>query len=192
MGIVKIDLRGTALQLSENIVENALFVDNEGLSTVSLFTKYSPLVKSRALRFLVPGMELDDLIQEGNIGLLFAVRKYDSRVSAFATFARKCIDSAIIDHLRKMRKVSTVPGELLVDINDVEVVDLRSDLEHSVSLKEEYQHFLTKAEEILSAFEHSIFLMMLRGYSPSEIAGMKSVDLKSVRNAVQRIRTKLK
>jgi DNA-directed RNA polymerase specialized sigma24 family protein len=85
-----------------------------------------------------------------------------------------------------------VPGELLVDINDVEVADLHSDLEHSVSVKEEYQHFLAKALEILSTFEHSVFLMMLRGYSSVEIAAIRGVDIKSVRNAVQRIRTKLK
>lgn len=178
--------------LSGNTVENIDFIDNESMSAVALFTKYSPLVKNRAMRFLVPDLELDDLIQEGNIGLLFAVRKYDSRVSAFATFARKCIDSAIIDYLRKLRKVSAVPGELLVDISDVEVADSGFDLLHLVSIKEEYQHFLLKAKETLSAFEHSVFLMMLRGYSPVEIAAMKSVDLKSVRNAVQRVRMKLK
>lgn len=178
--------------VSGNTVENIDFIDNLGMSAVALFTKYSPLVKNRALRFLVPGLELDDLIQEGNIGLLFAVRKYDSRVSAFATFARKCIDSAIIDYLRKLRKVSAVPGEMLVDISDVEVVDMKIDLEHAVSVKEEYQHFLSKAKETLSAFEHSVFLMMLRGYSPVEIAAIKGVDLKSVRNAVQRVRMKLK
>lgn len=180
------------MQLSEKAIENAILSGNESLSAVALLTKYSPLVKSRASKFLLPGLELDDLIQEGNIGLLFATRKYDSRVSAFATFARKCIDSAIIDYLRKMRKVSTVPEFAIVDIDDVEVVDLKSDLEYSVYLKEEYQQFLGKAEETLSAFEHSIFLMMLRGFSFAEIAGIKGVDIKSVRNAVQRIRQKLK
>ena len=180
------------MQSSKNKTENALKTGNSASSTVALLTKFAPLVKSRALTFCLPGLELDDLIQEGNIGLLFATRKYDSRVSAFATFARKCIDSAIIDYLRKMRKVSVIPDDLIVDIEEVSVEDSTSDLLHVVSVKEEYQQFLQKAEETLSAFEHSVFLLMLRGFSGSEIAEIKGVDVKSVRNAVQRIRVKLK
>ena len=117
------DLRGTALEHSKNTSKNASRNEIKGLSTVAVLTKYAPLVKSRAISFCVPGLELDDLIQEGNIGLLSATQSYDGRTSVFATFARKCIDSAIIDYLRRQRKVSTIPGELIVDIDGIEVED---------------------------------------------------------------------
>ena len=160
-------------------------------SLVAVLTKYAPLVKSRALSFLCYGCELDDLVQEGNIGLLTAVAKYNSGLSAFTTFARKCIDSAIIDYLRKHRKISGIPEGMLVDINGIEVADTSPDPEYSVYIKDEYRHMVDKAGTVLSGYEFAVFSDMLRGYSFKEIAVRNSCGIKSVRNAVQRIRAKL-
>lgn len=161
------------------------------VSPVAVLTKYAPLVKSRAVYFSGPDLELEDMIQEGNIGLLTAALKYDSSIASFATFARRCIDSAIIDYLRKARKISHIPNDLLVDINGIEVADSAPDPAHSVSVKDEYRSFLEKAGSVLSSFEYSVFSGMLQGLSSGEIAGNLGVDIKSVRNAVQRIRVKL-
>ncbi len=166
-------------------------VDNVALS-VTILSDYAPLVKSRALIFASDFCELDDLIQEGNIGLLSAVSSYKSDLSAFSTFARRCIDAAIIDYLRKNQKSSRIPSQLLVDIDDIDIPDSSPDPLHSVSVKEEYSQMLEKAENCLSDFEYSVFLGLLRGDSHAEIAEKNGVEIKAVRNAVQRIRVKLK
>ncbi len=165
---------------------------NTGLSAVQIVTEYAPLVKSRALSFLSNGCELDDLIQEGNIGLLSASLRYNERLSSFATFARRCIDAAIIDYLRKSSKLSQIPEGMLVDINDVQIADSSPDPEHSVSVKEEYSEMLQKAKTELSKLEYSVFSDMLSGYSYDEIAFRNKINLKSVNNAIRRIRVKLK
>lgn len=163
-----------------------------GLSAVQIVTEYAPLVKSRALSFLTSGCELDDLIQEGNIGLLSASIRYNEHLSSFPTFARRCIDSAIIDYLRKTSRLSQIPSSMLVDINDVQIADSTPDPQYSVSVKDEYEELLKKAKTELSKLEHSVFSDMLSGYSYDEIAFRNNINLKSVNNAIRRIRQKLK
>ena len=161
-------------------------------SRMTVLADYSPLVKSRALLFVNDSCELEDLIQEGNIGLLSATFKYDESLSAFSTFARRCIDSAIIDYLRKNSKLSVVPQGMIVDINDIEIPDNAASPEYEVAIKDEYNEMVNKAKSALSGFEYSVFCGLIRGDSHAEIAAQNGVELKSVRNAVQRIRIKLK
>lgn len=171
---------------------NSVEAKSNGLSAVQIVTEYAPLVKSRALSFLTNGCELDDLIQEGNIGLLSAALRYNEGLSSFATFARRCIDAAIIDYLRKSSKLSQIPSKMLVDINDIQIADSSPDLAHFVSVKEEYAQLLEKAESVLSNLEYAVFSDMLGGYSYDEIALHNNINLKSVNNAIRRIRQKLK
>ena len=180
------------MQSTDGNINNNLPTEGLELSPVEALTKYAPLVKSRAMSFIGPDLELDDIIQEGNIGLLTAALKYDGSIASFATFARRCIDSSIIDYLRKSRKISQIPNDLLVDISDIEVADSAPDPEYSVSKKDEYDLFLKKAGSVLSKFEYSVFSYMLHGLSAGEISERLNLDLKSGRNAVQRIRLKLK
>lgn len=161
-------------------------------SHMTVLVDYAPLVKSRAMLFVNDSCELEDLIQEGNIGLLSAAFKYDESLSAFSTFARRCIDSAIIDYLRKNSKPSVIPQGMLVDIDDIDIPDNAASPEHEVAVKDEYNEMVNKAKSVLSGFEYSVFGGLVRGDSHAEIAAQIGVELKAVRNAVQRIRTKLK
>lgn len=178
--------------ISENSKNDRELTDISGLSAVAILTEYAPLVKSRALKYLSNGCELDDLIQEGNIGLLFAYLRYNSGLSSFTTFARRCIDASIIDYLRKSSKISQIPDELLVDIGDVQVADSSPDPEYSLSVKDEYLKVVSKAHTVLSEMEFAVFSDLLHGYTYDEIAARHGLGLKSVNNAVQRIRVKLK
>lgn len=166
--------------------------NSDKFTPLSVLVDYAPLVKSRALLFLSSGCELEDLIQEGSIGLYSASLTYNCELSTFGTFARRCIDSAIIDYLRRMQKASSIPNELFVDIDDIEVADNYLDVEYFISVKDEYSSLREKALKCLSAFEFTVFTDLLRGYQQKEIAIRNKTELKSVHNAVQRIRTKLK
>ncbi len=180
------------MSISRNGVNENGFVRSNDASTVEILTKYAPLVKSRALKFLTNNGELDDLIQEGSIGLLSASRRYNGELSAFTTFARRCIDASIIDYLRKSSKLSCIPENMLVDISDVQVADFSVDPEHTVSVKDEYTLTLEKAKNNLSGLESVVFFDLLHGFSIEEIAERNAMNTKSVNNAIQRIRTKLK
>ena len=166
--------------------------DITAASAVTVLTEYAPLVKSRAQRYLSNGCELDDLIQEGNIGLLTAFLRYKSELSSFITFARRCIDASIIDYLRRTSKISKIPDALIVDIVDVNVADSSPDPEYRLSVKDEYLKVVDKAHSALSKLEFAVFSDLLHGFTYDEIAVRLGLNIKSVNNAVQRIRTKLK
>ncbi len=182
-------IRRKELELSKQNLENSV---NNASAVVAILSDYAPLVKARALLFTSDICELEDLIQEGNIGLLSAASSYNNNLSAFSTFARRCIDASIIDYLRKNQKSSRVPQQLLVDINDFDIPDSSLNPEQTVAVKEEYSNMLSDAEVKLSGLEYSVFVGLLRGDSHAEIAEKNSVEIKAVRNAVQRIRAKLK
>lgn len=163
-------------------------------SAVSVLAEYAPLVKSRAGHFAESqkNTDVDDLVQEGNIGLLSAYMNYDSSLSSFGTFARRCIDASIIDSLRKSHKLSSVPEEMKVDINGLELADAAPDPSHYVLVKEEYDKVLGKAQSVLSDLEYKVFCDMLKGYTAAETAENCKIGVKSVTNAISRIRIKLK
>lgn len=175
----------------ENNVGGGCFSLSEA-SAVSLLAEFSPLVKSRAKSFLSNESELDDLIQEGNIGLLSAYFGYKSELSSFNTFARRCVDASIIDYLRRNNKASKIPDGLIVELDSNEVADHVYDPEHSLDVKDEYCKVVDKAHSVLSELEFTVFSDIILGYSNSEIAERHSLKLKSVNNAVNRIRAKLK
>ena len=108
--------------------------NSDKLTPLSVLVDYAPLVKSRALLFLSSGCELEDLIQEGSIGLYSASLTYNCELSAFGTFARRCIDSAIIDYLRrKVIKFSTmdVRDELIDRLIDLSFAEDIGDGDHT-------------------------------------------------------------
>ena len=104
-------------------------------SAVSVLKEYAPLVRSRACHFASSSNETEDLIQEGNIGLFSAYMNYDSSLSSFGTFAKRCIDAAMIDCLRKTHKLSSVPEDMKVDISGLEVADASPDPAHFVLVR---------------------------------------------------------
>lgn len=161
-------------------------------SAVSVLKEYAPLVRSRACHFASSSNETEDLIQEGNIGLFSAYMNYDSSLSSFGTFAKRCIDAAMIDCLRKTHKLSSVPEDMKVDISGLEVADASPDPAHFVLVKDEYERYMVKARSVLSCLEYKVFSDMLRGYTAAETAKDNGISVKSVTNAISRIRAKLK
>ena len=176
----------------ENSIKSGMSADVTSKSVVTVLSDYAPLVKSRALRYLNNYCELEDLIQEGNIGLLSAFKKYNCELSGFTTFARRCIDASIVDYLRRLNKLTEIPKELLVDIGDVQIADTQSDPEQRLTVKDEYLKVVERARTDLSNREFAVFSYILRGFSPKEIALRLETDLKSVNNTIGRIRAKLK
>ncbi len=136
-----------------------------------------------------PDSMYDDLLQEGLIGLLKAVRSYDGKSSSFATFASLCIRNAIISGFRKYNRQTNMTVSLPDDETDTESSPSTEDVViDSVRAGVLYE----KVYSALSDYEKAVFDMYLFDMSYESIAFATGKSVKSTANAVYRIRTKLK
>lgn len=167
-----------------------------------LVTRYNRLVRICARPFFLVGGDSEDLIQEGMLGLLKAIRSYDvSRDASFRTFAEICIRSRLYSILRSQNRNkhaalnhSVVVEAPFFDSNSYTVgaLDLsRSNPEDLMILQENFDEMWKRVQNQLSEFEAKILGFYLDGLSYQEIAVMVSKSPKSVDNAVQRIRRKV-
>lgn len=161
----------------------------------ALLERFLPLVRSRANAFRQKGVETDDLIQEGVIGLLYAIRAYDHRFgTSFETFAYVCITnrlrSAVATANRELPLVSldSCPpsGESYWNTTQEE------DPQEIVISREQFSQWLLRVDACLSDFEHQVIRFYLGGYSYQEIAQLLKSTTKAVDNALQRARRKLR
>lgn len=139
-------------------------------------------------------LERDDMIQEGMIGLLAAVKSYDSkRGASFKTYASTCIDNSIQSALRKFSRQKDIPKQNVVEYLDEEVpLDSSFDSAEDTFIAQESVSLLTKVlRENLSDFENEVLRLHIVGCSYNEIAKRLSKTPKAIDNALQRVRKKL-
>lgn len=172
-----------------------------------LLDKYKGLVRRKARTMFLVGGDTDDLIQEGMIGLYKAVRDYDVRKEAsFLTFANLCIDrqiySAINASNRKKHSPlnSYISFPLLNFLNDNVMNELYMDKQNVNHRnpedlyidRENVLHIEHMLEKELSAFEYEVLKMYIDGADYIEIAERMDKKPKSIDNAIQRIKKKVK
>ncbi len=172
-----------------------------------LLDKYKGLVRRKARTMFLVGGDTDDLIQEGMIGLYKAVRDYDVRKEAsFLTFANLCIDrqiySAINASNRKKHSPlnSYISFPLLNFLNDNVTNELYMDKQNVNHRnpedlyidRENVLHIEHTLEKELSAFEYEVLKMYIDGADYIEIAERMDKKPKSIDNAIQRIKKKVK
>lgn len=132
----------------------------------------------------------DDLFQEGLIGLFKAVRTYDGRSAAFATYASSCIKNSIISGVRKN---ATQTAKTVVTDEVAKTGEETSPSAESVHLDSVRAKMLyNRVYESLSEYEKTVFEMYLSDISYESIAFVTGKSVKSISNAVFRIREKLK
>lgn len=156
--------------------------------------QYARLVRSIIRPYFLQGGDVDDLYQEGMIGLLKAIRTYDAQRSPhFEPYAAACIRNQILDAVRRQarsgaREVAGASGQ--IHIPDSTVDDILSDPETEVLASESAREIKTALSGLLSALEASVLDPYLQGYTASEIAIRLHRPAKSVDNAIRRIRRK--
>ncbi len=166
-----------------------------------LVRRYFRLVKSCARPYFLAGADADDLIQEGMLGLLKAVREFDpARGVPFHQFARVCVSRALISAVRSSLASKhsvlndAVPLEkpLFEDIAQTAPQETgpAADPEALVIGMEAREELLEQLGRLLSDFEGKVLSLFLDGYSYEEMAAKLGRPVKSVDNAVQRIRRK--
>ena len=131
----------------------------------------------------------DDLFQEGLIGLLKAVRNYDGKSSAFSTFASLCVRNSIISGVRKHASQTSKTVSLPEIIEDDRITPSAEDV-HLDS--ERVKILFDLVYKALSPFEKIVFELYLADMPYESIAFATGKSVRSIQNAVFRIRTKLK
>ena len=172
------------------------------LAEETLVTRYNRLVRTCARPFFLAGGDSEDLTQEGMVGLITAVREYDAwKEASFRTFAEICIRSRLYSVLRASARDKQQPLNQSLSLDDSHFdsnpltsgtsnlaqrnpEDFLIDREHTAAL-------LSGVRKQLSEFEAKIMGYYLDGLSCREIAETVGKPLKSVDNAVQRIRRKV-
>ena len=166
--------------------------------------KYKPFVSMKASSYFLAGGERDDLVQEGLIGLLKAIRVYDAtKDAAFRSFADLCVTRQIISAVKASLRQKHAPLNFYVSLDkpcntenqdssliDIIASDETSNPETIVIGKESFEMVSVKMEELLSAFECKVLSLYLTGKSYSSIAAMLQKEPKSIDNALQRIKKK--
>lgn len=170
-----------------------------------LITKYRLFVKAKARSYFLIGADKEDIIQEGMIGLYKAIRDFKGdKLSSFRAFAELCITRQIITAIKTATRQKHIPLNSYVSLDkpiydeesdrtllDVITSTESEDPEHLMIHREEYSHLEEKIGEILSELEQQVLALYLDGQSYNEISEELNRHVKSIDNALQRVKRKL-
>ena len=163
-----------------------------------LMEKYKGLVRQKARAMFLIGGDTDDLIQEGMIGLFKAVRDFQpGREAAFATFAGVCIDRQLYSAIQSSNRQKHIPLNSYVSLNQEEegspIWELSVENPESLVIDQENARDLQqKFMGFLSPMARKVLDLYLRGEGYVEIARILNKSPKSIDNALQRIRSKIR
>ncbi len=164
-------------------------------SEQQLAERYVSLVRACARPLFLQGGDSEDLIQEGMIGLINAIREYSpDKYAKFRTFSERCIKNRLISAVRTASRIKHKPLTDYVDVEDEAVVNINSNPlnPEDLYLKREADSELNNnLQKLLSSLEAQILTYYLEGLSYSDISKVTGKSTKSIDNAVQRIRRKL-
>ena len=180
---------------NKEITDNELLLlylnDNNSLALSILFERYKPLIISRIKAFGFNSLDFDDAFQECMIILFTAINHYNSQKAQFSTYVTVCINRALISFARKNNKSAEVS---LCDTEDLNNLALNSSFKNNPqSIFEDnfnYTELAVLVRKSLSKLEYAVLNKLFLGLKYSEIASELSISIKSVDNAVQRIRNK--
>jgi len=190
-------------QSDEELVEAVRVSDSEALEY--LINKYRNFVRAKARSYFLIGADREDIIQEGMIGLYKAIRDFrGDKLSSFKAFAELCITRQIITAIKTATRQKHIPLNSYVSLDkpiyeedsdrtllDVICVSQASDPEELVINREEFNGLEDKMSEILSELERQVLMLYLDGRSYQEIAVDLQRHVKSIDNALQRVKRKL-
>ena len=188
--------------MEEKLLQEAQIGNEEAIE--QLFSIYKPLVNKIARSYFLTGGDVEDLVQEGMIGLFKAIKNFkEDKNASFKTFATTCIKNQIQSAVRvasseKNMILSTAlsieqPSNFEDDEDEIEIV-LPSPLpkpDEKIENKENFKQITKKIILALSHLELKILIGYLKGYNYNEIANQNKISKKSVDNALSRIKNKL-
>ena len=188
----------------EQLIEEMINGDREIMD--HLMNKYKPMVRKKARAMFLLGGENEDLIQEGMIGLIKAVRDYDKEQGAsFASVAELCVSRQMYSAIEASKRKKHLPlnsyislyeeSEVQHDGKKMPLIDTiepeqETDPEALYFGREYTEAFVEQLKDSLSPFENHVLYLHLLGTDYRKIAELLDKSPKSVDNAIQRIRGK--
>lgn len=172
-----------------------------------LIDRYKEAVEIKVTKFYISGAEKDDIMQEGLIGLYKSIRDFNlNKQNSFKTFANLCIERQIITAIKGSNRQKHMPLNSYVSLNNTNYENDNGEVENQLidvlnsNTVEDPLETITKNEymkdvknsinESLSDFEKKVLNKLVQGQSYNEIAKSLNSPVKSVDNAIQRIRKK--
>ncbi len=193
----------------EKLTDEEIVVEiKDGCNSIALdylINKYRNFVRAKARSYFLIGADREDIIQEGMIGLYKAIRDFrNDKLSSFRAFAELCVTRQIITAIKTATRQKHIPLNSYISLNkpiydedsDRTLLDVLSgakvsDPEELVISREEFVDIEAKMEEILSDLEWKVLMSYLDGKSYQEIAVDLDRHVKSIDNALQRVKRKL-
>jgi RNA polymerase sporulation-specific sigma factor len=187
----------------EEIVDMAQKGDRVALEF--LLSKYKNFVRSKARSYFLIGADHEDIVQEGMIGLFKSIRDYQlERLSSFRAFAELCITRQIITAIKTATRQKHFPLNSYVSLNkpiydeesdrtlmDVIVEGHAQNPEELIIGREDILSIRDQVDTVLSSLEQDVLSAYLDGKSYQEIADKLGRHVKSIDNALQRVKRKL-
>ena len=188
----------------EEIVAQIKSGDEKALSYI--LDKYKELVNMKVGKYFLIGAEREDIVQEGMIGLYKAIKNFvPDKQNSFKSFANICIERQLITAIKTSNRQKHLPLNSYLSLNisaydnneedGAELIDTfdgntAEDPLETVMKKEYYEQMQNNIEKSLSKFEKQVLERFIKGESYSVIAKKLDSPIKSVDNAIQRIRKK--
>ena len=196
-----------AQRYNEKTDEEVVFLCHEGdtLAEEYLLDKYKNFVRARARSYFLIGADHEDIVQEGMIGLYKAIRDYrPEKLSSFRAFAELCVTRQIITAIKTATRQKHIPLNSYVSLNkplfdeesdrtlmDVIMEGRVSNPEEILINQEDLIHVNDRIKRVLSSLEQQVLSAYLDGKSYQEIAETLGRHVKSIDNALQRVKRKL-
>jgi len=187
----------------EQVIELVHKGDSEALDY--LIHKYKNFVRAKARSYFLIGADKEDIVQEGMIGLYKAIRDYkEDKLTTFKAFAELCITRQIITAIKTATRQKHIPLNSYVSL-DKPIYDEESDRtlmdvitgakgmnpEELIISREQFDSIEGKMNELLSDLERKVLALYLDGQSYQEISEELNRHVKSIDNALQRVKRKL-
>lgn len=189
--------------VDEEIIEAVHQGHSEALDF--LIRKYRNFVRAKARSYFLIGADKEDIVQEGMIGLYKAIRDYkEDKLTSFKAFAELCITRQIITAIKTATRQKHIPLNSYVSLDkpiydeesDRTLLDVISgakvmDPEALIINREEFDNMEDKMAQLLSDLERKVLALYLDGQSYQEISEELNRHVKSIDNALQRVKRKL-
>jgi len=177
----------------------------DGAALEYLLNKYKNFVRSRARSYFLIGADHEDIVQEGMIGLYKAIRDFRTdKLASFRAFAELCVTRQIITAIKTATRQKHIPLNSYVSLNkpiydeendrtllDVISEEIQSNPEELLISQEDLTLIEGRIGEMLSPLEKQVLLRYLDGKSYQEISDELGRHVKSIDNALQRIKRKM-
>lgn len=158
-----------------------------------LLEKYKPFVKSKSRVLYLVGGDREDLIQEGMIGLFKAIRDFDTENGAhFAAFAKLCVERQLYTAIEAAGRQKNAPLNAYISLSEEEETLMDQGIEEAVIEKTSFQQNYEYIQQFLSSMEKEVLGLYLKGKDYTEIAKILGKTDKSIDNALQRIKSKIR